>query len=189
MQPQQRQSWLLLYAQHGLHYFQAQSEAASGRNRLCTHRPPPCNCRVKSDCPLGGACRESSIVYKATMTTPSGPRYYIGCCETEVKTRFYNHKQSLKNRHKKNATALSKAYWDAKDAGTDPVITWSIMEHARPYCNGGARCNLCLAEKLAILSADQTTMLNKRSDLTAKCRHTNKFKLKNLKGPEATRPA
>ena len=38
-------------------------------------------------------------------------------------------------------------------------------------------CQLCLAEKLAILWADPDTTLNKRSELVAKCRHRNKFKL------------
>ena len=43
---------------------------------------------------------------------------------------------------------------------------------------GAKRCNLCLAEKLAILQADQRTLLNKRSEFVSKCRHRNKFKLK-----------
>ena len=46
------------------------------------------------------------------------------------------------------------------------------------YTSGAKRCNLCLAEKLAILQADQRTLLNKRSEFVSKCRHRNKFKLK-----------
>ena len=30
---------------------------------------PPCNCRAKTSCPMKGQCRESSIIYKATLTT------------------------------------------------------------------------------------------------------------------------
>ena len=43
---------------------------------------------------------------------------------------------------------------------------------------GAKRCNLCLVEKLAILQADQCTLLNKRSEFVSKCQHWNKFKLK-----------
>ena len=39
------------------------------------------------------------------------------------------------------------------------------------------QCHLCLSEKLAILLAKPDTLLNKRSELVAKCRHRNKFKL------------
>jgi len=42
-------------------------------------------------------------------------------------------------------------------------------------------CQLCLAEKLAILTGDPKILLNKWSELVSKCRHENKFKLKNLK--------
>ena len=41
-------------------------------------------------------------------------------------------------------------------------------------------CATFLAEKLFLLRADPTTMLNKRLELNGKCRHKNKFKLKNL---------
>ena len=40
--------------------------------------------------------------------------------------------------------------------------------------------HLCLTEKLEILLANQPTILNKRSELTGKCRHKNKFKLNKL---------
>ena len=57
------------------------------------------------------------------------------------------------------------------------------------YTSAGTACtlvlfsresNLCLAEKLVILQADPVNTLNKRSELTGKCQHKNKFKLKNL---------
>ena len=48
---------------------------------------------------------------------------------------------------------------------------------AVPHSSDTMHCQLCLAEKLAILWADPDTTLNKRSELVAKCRHRNKYKL------------
>ena len=133
---------------------------------------PPCNCRAKTSCPMKGQCRESSIIYKATLTTDGIAKNYYGCSETEFKTRFYNHNQSFKYRQ--------KAFWQAKDAGKNPFIEWSIAARTTPYHPGARWCNLCLAKKLFILRADPSTMLNKRSELNGKCCHKNKLKLKNF---------
>lgn len=141
----------------------------------------PCNCRDKVNCPLGGWCRESNVVYKATISTPNRqPMYYYGCCSTEFKRRFANHRQSFKDPRKKCSTALSKFYWQLKDDGEDPSITWAIHTSAPPYQCGSRKCGLCLAEKLSIMQADQRTLLNKRSELLGKCRHRNRFKLSNF---------
>jgi len=140
-----------------------------------------CNCKFKEECPMNGQCRTKSIIYKATIESQGNTKHYIGCSETEFKTRFYNHKQSFKNPNKRNATELSKSVWNNKDAGYNPKITWSIITKTIPYQPGARTCQLCLTEKLAILQADPTTTLNKRSELYGKCRHKNKFKLKNLR--------
>ena len=139
---------------------------------------PSCNSRTKTSCPMKGLCRESSIIYKATLTSDGIAKN--GCSKTEFKTRFYKHNQSFKCWQKYNATELSKAFWQTKDAGKNPFIEWSIAARTTPYCPGARWCNLCLAEKLFLLRADPTTMLNKRSELNEKCRHKSKFKLKNL---------
>ena len=141
---------------------------------------PPCNCRNKANCPLEEKCRESSIIYKATQKSNGTARHKYGCSETEFKTRFNNHKQSLVYRHKRNATTkLSKAVWNAKDAGTNPSIEWSIAAKTSPYRPGAKSCNLCLAEKPAILQSNLATTL-KKSELNSKCCHKNKFKSKSF---------
>ena len=142
---------------------------------------PPCNCRAKTSCTMKGQCRESSIIYKATLTTDGIAKNYYDCSKTEFKTRFYNHNQSFRYRQKSNTTELSKAFWQAKDTGKNPFIEWSITARTTPYHPGAKWCNLCLAEKLFILRADPTTMLNKRSEHNGKCRHKNKFKLKTFR--------
>ena len=106
---------------------------------------------------------------------------YYGSCETEFKIRYNNHKQSFKFENKKHATELSKAVWNAKDAGETPLIEWSIVKRVPPYQCGSKICQLCLAEKMSILQADKKNLLNKRSELVSKCRHINKFLLKNVR--------
>ena len=81
---------------------------------------------------------------------------------------------------KKNATELSKAIWNVKDAGTNPSIEWSTAAKTDPYQSGAKSCNLCLAEKLTILQFNPAITLNKRSELNSKCRHKSKFKLKSF---------
>ena len=78
-------------------------------------------------------------------------------------------------------TCLSKYVWELKDKGTDHEIKWSILKRAKPYSGKPSRCNLCLAEKLCILTADKSVLLNKRSELITKCRHENKFYAANQK--------
>ena len=140
---------------------------------------PPCNCRAKTRCPIK-ECQKSSIIYKATLTSDGIAKNYYGCRETELKTCFYNHNQRFKYWQKCNVTKLSKALWQAKDAGKIPIIELSIAACTTPYYLGARWLNLCLAEKLFVLQANPNTMLNKRSELNGKCHHKNKLKLKNL---------
>ena len=62
---------------------------------------------------------------------------------------------------------------------TNPAISWKIVCHATPYQHVGKVCNLCPAEKCAILNANDDALLNKRTELINKCRHKNKYKLIN----------
>ena len=94
--------------------------------------PPPCNCRNKVSCPLEGKCCKSFIVYKACLISGNAANNYYGCCETEFKARFNNHNQSFKYRRKSNATELSKAFWQAKDAAKKTAkngVLWPIEPH------------------------------------------------------------
>ena len=56
----------------------------------------------------------------------------------------------------------------------------SIIKEAAPYHCGARICSLCLAENLQIIKAKPEGMLNKRCELISKCRHKNKFLLKNV---------
>ena len=85
-------------------------------------------------------------------------------------------------RHRKyhNSTELSKYVWKLKDEDKEYDIEWSVHRKAAAYTNASRRCNLCLAEKLAIIRADKHRSLNRRSELVSKCRHENKFYLSHF---------
>ena len=143
---------------------------------------PPCNCRRKVECPLHGNCRKKAIIYKASISTDGNDLFksYYDCCEAEFKSRFYNHRQTFKNKQKRYTTELLKVFWGAIDNGKDPRIEWSIKINSNTYQPGAARYNLSLEEKLAILLADSSSMLTKTTKLNRKYRHKNKFNLKNV---------
>ena len=84
--------------------------------------------------------------------------------------------------HKKyhHSTALSKHVWLLKEKKESYSIKWSVHKKATAYQNITKRCNLCLAEKIAIIKADKKTSLNKRTELVSKCRHENAFYLRNF---------
>lgn len=141
-----------------------------------------CNCRNKQLCPLDGNCRDKHVIYKCTIKSSTNDEgtNYIGLTENTFKERWYQHKNSFKYEHKENATELSKYVWSLQKKSITPILSWEIIDHARPYSNGGKSCNLCLTEKYHIITAKQK-LLNKRTELVSTCRHVNKYLLKNYK--------
>lgn len=69
-------------------------------NILYTHMHRQCNCRNK--CPLGEACLIKNVVY----CSGSEEKLYIGGGDGEWKSRFHNHKMSMRNAKYKNATNI-----------------------------------------------------------------------------------
>ena len=96
------------------------------------------------------------------------------------KQRYYNHQLSLRDRRYSNSTELWKYSWKLKESNKVHNINWSIHRRAAAYTNKSKRCNLCLAEKLAIIRTDKSRSLNKRSELVTNYRHENKFYLRNF---------
>ena len=129
----------------------------------------PCNCRYKPSCPLNGNHCDKAIVYQTTVQTKDQSKNYFRLCETEFKRKYYNHNHSFNSDSKKNATELSKFIWSCKDSGLNSIISWKIVCHTTPYQHGGKVCNLCLAEKYAILTANDDALLNKQTELVNKC--------------------
>ena len=140
-----------------------------------------CNCDKPEDCPLKGHCTGvQCVVYKATISAPNhAEKYYYGLSEPEFKSRYANHKSSLKYPSKRNTTELSKYYWELRDKGVDKKdikVDWRIERQAHKYKCGTRRCDLCLTEKLVIALADKSTMLNKRSEIISACPNRTKYR-------------
>ena len=145
-----------------------------------------CNCRNKNECPMNNKCLTESIVYKATVSTDEGndKKVYIGSCESTFKTRYSNHKKSFNNEKYKHETKLSSYIWQLKESKEEYKIEWDILEKSKPYLCGSRNCSLCITEKLHIMlniKEHPNQVLNNRSEILSKCRHSNKFKLKNIK--------
>ena len=151
-------------------------------NKKETIATPACNC-TKTACPLDGKCRTSAVIYKASVITadPNKTKSYIGCAETDFKTRFYNHKSSFNIATHRSKTTLSQYIWKLRDENVDFDLKWNIEAESRPYRCGTRKCNLCVEEKYAIFKSKPEHILNKRTEIANKCRHRAKFKLKNLK--------
>ena len=150
-----------------------------------------CNCRDKSTCPLDGKCRSDNIVYRAQVKINNrDTKSYIGSTENSFKTRYGNHKCSFANNKYGNCTELSKCVWKIKESGHQYSINWAIIAHAAAYSNATKRCNLCLTEKMFIISANKSGLPNKRSELISKCRHENKYILSfhHVKPQRASHP-
>ena len=120
-----------------------------------------CNCHVPDKCPLSGHCLQPAIIYKATVSSDQGEKFYIGATESTFKKRFANHKQSIEKRGKSSETSLSKYVWELKDKNIEHAIKWEIVKRSAPYKCGTRFCELCLCEKYFILKSDPELCLNK----------------------------
>lgn len=148
-------------------------------NEMRTVRP--CNCRDKSNCPLNGECLVTNIIYEAEVTTSEKRMVYYGTSESEFKYRYNNHTKSFRHVKYKNDSELSKVVWELKESNTDFTMKWSIARRAVPYRCGSHHCDLCLSEKACIIRAHSKELLNKRNELISKCRHRNKYVIRNIK--------
>ena len=72
-------------------------------------------------------------------------------------------------------TRMRKYVWNLKEREREFTIQWSILKRANSYSSGGKSCNLCLQEKLSILNADKSNLLNKRREVFSKCVHKKRF--------------
>ena len=143
------------------------------------HPPRTCNCRKgPSTCPLSGNCLTSSTIYEAKITSENDTKRYIGLASTSFKERYSNHLKSFNNERYESNTHLSNYVWSLKRSAKNYDIKWSIMMQAQTYHPARKKCDLCLAEKVLILTSDD--ILNGRTEILQKCRHKNKFLLCNI---------
>ena len=139
-----------------------------------------CNCRRKNLCPLRGECLTECVVYKAEVSSEDGKKVYYGSCEGSFKERFTNHQKSINRKEYRKETRLSQYVWNLKDRKKQFEIAWCIVKKCSPYKPASRKCDLCLTEKLVIVEGDSKLMLNERSEIANKCRHSNKFSYRTV---------
>ena len=109
-------------------------------------------------------------------------RTYIGSTDRTFKERYYGHTADMRNSEARKSTKLSGYVWDKKDEGVDiKSIKWEIIKKCHTYKAGGDKCDVCLTEKLAIMSNKERNSLNKRSELMSRCAHRWRYKLASIK--------
>ena len=140
-----------------------------------------CNCRNKDNCSLDGKCLVKCTVYEATVSTTNQINNYFGSAEGDFKSRYNNHTLSLRSKGYKHRTELSKHICLLKDSNTVFSVKWYIKTKVMPYKCSSQKCDLCLAEKVALGRFEGVGLLNKRTELLSKCRDRNKFIKGNIK--------
>ena len=140
-----------------------------------------CNCRESNECPLDRKCLTPQIVYQAdvTNTTNVEKKHYLGISFPPFKVRSRNHTRDFKHKRYMNCTELAKYVWRLKEKDIIPRVNYKQRRkvYGRPK---DKFCQLCLTEKLEILNfEDPNNLLNERSEFFKKCRHTNKYLIKN----------
>ena len=157
----------------------AQPTNNTSTNPVCTIDPltPTCNCRKKATCPLGGNCTIRNVIYRVDTLCNNESKVYIGSTGNRFKDRYNQHMHDFKKPHLRTATRLSEYVWSCISRfGKRPEMRWSII-HAMKSIPSGARkiCTTCNMEKIAIASADKTTLLNRRNEMSALCPHFRRF--------------
>ena len=142
-----------------------------------------CNCRKTTECPLQGNCQQQTVVYKATIKTPTCTKTYIGSTENSFKQRFYGHKTDMNKPQNRHNTTLAHYIWECKDKGISPIVNWEVIRQCKKYKCGSRKCDLCLTEKVMILKDKGSNLLNRRSELMSRCPHQRKWRLQSLKSP------
>ena len=90
----------------------------------------PCNCRIKDQCPVQGACQKP-VVYKAPIKVDRKYKIYISSTNNFI-ARYSVHKNSFKSEINKNTTALSTLVW-SKGLNPCPSINLEIIRVVPPY--------------------------------------------------------
>ena len=102
---------------------------------------------------------------------------YIWLTANSFKSRFNNHNSNFNNIEQRNAATLSEHIWNLQDKDIRYTINWKIISKVKPYSTSSKKCNSCTEGKYFIIYRPGMSSLNKRNELTSKCRHRKKHLL------------
>ena len=150
-----------------------------------------CNCRDKAitGCNYTNMCRDRCIVY--CVEDRLSKKLYVGSTQQHFKTRMRQHFKDVREYQQKGQTSDSYAkhfgyqlrgFRNPSNNLQRNTTLYSKIWQANPVTCvptfGTSRCLLCNHEKLAIFNLyrkDPRRLINKRNEITAKCRHKPQF--------------
>ena len=149
-------------------------------------RTPPCNCEGGAgNCPVQGACRQDGVVYEACVQERVSGRKetYTGLTGRRFRDRWKEHERNFEKPNQRNETSLSLRLhvWELKDRGIDYDISSKILDRAKTFNPATKKCNLCTREKYFIMYVENSSTLNKRSEVFNTCRHRTQSLLEKVK--------
>ena len=104
----------------------------------------------------------------------------LGIAGGTFKERHRNHTKSFRNIKYEKETELSKYIWALKKGNVTYTIKWETIHKSNTNRRQIGHCNLCMAEKLAIIT-HKDEIMNRKTEILSKCRHNN------YKPPDRTR--
>ena len=143
-----------------------------------------CNCGAKADCLLEGACLTPSLVYKGTVKTENEPTmHYIGITEiiSNPDTEIINYPSTTRNMQQ--SLPFHHTFGTSRKITSNSLSSGLLSNAQRPTKMDQNNAYYMPRGKEVYFECGKKSLLNKRSELQAKCRHANKFMAANYKPP------
>ena len=86
----------------------------------------------------------------------------------------------FKHEKYKSNTHLSRHIWSLKTRNIPYELSWNLVTQTSSYHPARKKCNLCLFEKLSILTTEDENLLNTRNELMNRCKHRDKHLLSSI---------
>ena len=134
-------------------------------------------CINKSNCPLQEKCLSQIHYIKQILVRKTFKQKFIMAYQKQNLKQDIRTIKNPSTTKSTKMTLLSNELWKIKASKEEPVLVWKILGQYQPYNVNTKRCLLCLNEKLQIAIYRGNNMLNKRTEITNKCRHRNKYSL------------
>ena len=145
-----------------------------------------CNCRKKDQCPLQNKCLSTNLVYITPMskqtttrkkwTTLDWQKEHSNNDRTSITTPFDTENTPTASSSLNTYGSYKCKWW--KQRVQRQMINHHLGKSLRQRLQ---TVQLCLTKKYCIIKTDKPNLLNKISELISKCRHENKFYIKNYK--------
>ena len=136
--------------------------------------------RRNQECPIKNkVCNKGDNIYNASIICNSKTFNYIGMSAPPLRHRVATHTQSLKTPN--NQTELSAKVKELNENNINHKVEFNFLETKQSYKPESKRCSLCIVESYHILYSLLENLLNFKTEVTGKCRHRSKYKIRVTK--------